>query len=94
MKITIDTKEDSHEDIKKVISMLQHLVGESALSNQGNIFSDNPNSNDQGVSVFSAMFGDDAPATKIEPSPVGPMTIPADSLDDNKYHDPVELEVY
>ncbi len=28
MKIAIDTKEDSLEDIKKVIRMLQHLVGE------------------------------------------------------------------
>ena len=29
MKIEIDTKHDSHEEIKKVISMLQHLVGDS-----------------------------------------------------------------
>jgi len=29
MKIEIDTKHDSHEEIKKVISMLQHLVGNS-----------------------------------------------------------------
>lgn len=28
MKIAIDTKEDSAEDIKKVIRMLQHLIGE------------------------------------------------------------------
>jgi hypothetical protein len=44
MKISIDTKEDSHDDIKKVIKMLEHLVGQSyspSYSNQGNIF-DNP----------------------------------------------------
>ncbi len=29
MKISIDTKEDSHEDIRKVVRMLQHLVGDS-----------------------------------------------------------------
>ena len=29
MKISIDTKEDSHEEIKKVIRMLQNIVGES-----------------------------------------------------------------
>jgi len=29
MKISIDTKEDSHEEIKKVIKMLQNLVGDS-----------------------------------------------------------------
>jgi len=29
MKVSIDTKEDSHDEIKKVISMLQNLVGDS-----------------------------------------------------------------
>ena len=29
MKITIDTKEDSHDDIRRVIKMLQNLVGDS-----------------------------------------------------------------
>ncbi len=29
MKLTIDTKEDSHEDLRKVISMLQNIVGDS-----------------------------------------------------------------
>ena len=29
MKISIDTKEDSHEEIAKVIRMLQNLVGDS-----------------------------------------------------------------
>jgi hypothetical protein len=27
MKITIDTKEDSHDDIKKVMQILTHMVG-------------------------------------------------------------------
>ena len=40
MKISIDTKEDSHGEIRKVIKMLQHLVGENSYSNQRNIFSD------------------------------------------------------
>lgn len=42
MKITIDTKEDSREDILRVIKMLQSLVGSESVSesytNQGNIF--------------------------------------------------------
>ncbi len=38
MKITIDTKEDSHEEIKKIIKMLSSLVGEEILTNQGNVF--------------------------------------------------------
>ena len=31
MIITVDTKHDSHEDIRKVISILRHLVGEGQL---------------------------------------------------------------
>lgn len=43
MKITIDTKEDSREDILRVIKMLQNLVsqgsnGSEVYTNQGNIF--------------------------------------------------------
>ena len=38
MKITIDTKEDSHEEIRKIIKMLSSLVGEEAFTNQGNVF--------------------------------------------------------
>ena len=58
MKISIDTKEDSHEDIKKVIKMLQHLVGESPFTNQPNIFED-PGSirtSEQQGNVFGNMF--------------------------------------
>ena len=35
MQITIDTANDSHENIKKAIKMLQSIVGEGALSNAG-----------------------------------------------------------
>lgn len=38
MKITIDTKEDSHEEIRKIIKMLSSLVGEETFTNQGNVF--------------------------------------------------------
>ena len=44
MKITIDTQQDTHEDIRKVIKMLQHLVGSESYSNYEskprNIFDD------------------------------------------------------
>lgn len=43
MKIEIDTKHDSPEEIKKVIKMLNHLVGENSYTNTQNIFED-PNS--------------------------------------------------
>ncbi len=68
MKITIDTKEDTHEDIRKVIKMLQHLVGEQSYTNQPNIFEDTDSpstdsSNDVSSSApegnaFVNMFGD------------------------------------
>jgi hypothetical protein len=40
MKITIDTKEDTHDEIKNVIKMLSSLVGHSIVGNQGNLFGD------------------------------------------------------
>ena len=41
MKLTIDTKEDSHDDLRKVIKMLQHIVGDSqeVFTNQPGILS-------------------------------------------------------
>ena len=77
MKISIDTKEDSHEEIRKVIRMLQHLVGESSYSNQSNIFdNDSPSlpssseseSSEGGTSAFGAMFGDDSNVVSPEVS--------------------------
>jgi len=44
MKITIDTKEDSHEEIKKIIRMLSSLVGHETSTNQGNIFENSDSS--------------------------------------------------
>jgi hypothetical protein len=40
MKITIDTKQDTHEDIKKVIRLLTHLIGDHPTTNQPNLFED------------------------------------------------------
>ena len=51
MKISIDTKEDSHEEIKKVISMLQNLVGDSQ-----EIFINDPQGT--AVSPMANIFGD------------------------------------
>ncbi len=76
MKISVDTKEDSHEDIRKIIRMLQNFVGDSAFSNQGNLFSDDgppsldleDSSSDEATNAFSAMFGDDSPPLPDLPS--------------------------
>ena len=58
MKITIDTKEDSHAEIQKVIKMLSSLVsGEEVMGNQGDIFDvDNATDTNQ---KSSDIFGDD-----------------------------------
>lgn len=54
MKIQIDTKEDSHEEIRKVIKMLSSLVGDQEImSNQSNIFSDNTQNDNQNSDIFS-----------------------------------------
>ena len=57
MEIKIDTKHDSHEDIRKVIKMLQHLIGDSqeVFTNQPSSQSDI--SQDTG-SAFNNIFGD------------------------------------
>jgi len=57
MKITIDTKEDSHEEIKKVIKMLSSLVGDAPVytNTSSNIFDDNtPSDSSQDSSTEAA----------------------------------------
>lgn len=65
VKITVDTKEDSHEEIKKVIKMLTALVDDRPYSNQGNIFEDaSPSIGESETpseptgSVFGNIFGE------------------------------------
>ena len=52
MKISLDTKEDSHEEIKKVIKMLQNLVGDSQ-----EVFTNQPEAI-QETSPIANIFGD------------------------------------
>ncbi len=59
MKITIDTKEDTHEEIRKVIRMLQQLVGESSYTNR-NLFGETQHSlqeSQESTNVFASLFG-------------------------------------
>ena len=62
MKLSIDTREDSHDDIKKVIRMLQHIVGENqeVFINQP-IMQASLNS-EPAASPFSNIFGDSSAA--------------------------------
>tara|TARA_Y100000310_G_C20190724_1_gene582373 strand:- start:192 stop:530 length:339 start_codon:yes stop_codon:yes gene_type:complete len=61
MKITIDTKEDSHEEIEHALSLLKSLVGKKVYTNSPNIFDSDSNS------VGSVV--DDAPASEAAPEP-------------------------
>lgn len=64
MKIEIDTKEDSHEEIQKVIRLLQHLVGDQE------VFSNSPSTaeSEATTSVFNNIFGDNSPVPETAPS--------------------------
>ncbi|MBI2650578.1 hypothetical protein HYX04_04655, partial [Candidatus Woesearchaeota archaeon] len=53
MKISVDTKEDSHDDIRKVIKMLQHLVGDSQ-----EVFTNQPEAAQEMASPIANIFGD------------------------------------
>jgi hypothetical protein len=83
MKIEIDTKHDSAEEIKKVIKMLQHLVGTSAYTNSPNIFEDSTSFGTSPVSsetsptqetsqgnAFLNMFGDTPTTSEAKEEPM------------------------
>ncbi len=55
MQITVDTKHDSHDDIRKVIAMLRHLVGEQDIFTNA---SPAPASQQQSAETFSNLFSD------------------------------------
>ena len=68
MKITIDTKEDSHSEIEKAIRLLQALI--SGKERYSNIFEDSsPSSSESSGGLFN-MFGDDSSIPKPEPPAV------------------------
>ena len=60
MRITVDTAHDSHDDIKKVIRMLQHLTGDSQ-----EVFTNNPQ---EAASPMANIFGDAGTSTEIAAS--------------------------
>ena len=63
MKITIDTKEDSHEEIQKAIRLLSALIGDKEIiSNQGDLFGndapgDSKGSDDSSSGGSGGIFG-------------------------------------
>ena len=55
MKITIDTKEDSHEEIQKVMQILSHFTNKTPISNYSSGSLETNGSSNEG---FMSMFGD------------------------------------
>ncbi|MFH1590754.1 MAG: hypothetical protein ABIC95_02395 [archaeon] len=69
MKITIDTKEESTKDIRKLIRMLQHIVGsESSYSTMDNGTSEESREPVVNPGLFS-MFDDNDTDRPGEPEP-------------------------
>ena len=78
MKITIDTKEDSPEDIRKTVAFLSSLA-DGAKEHHSNIFEDSGSSLDlpgadsesspepAGGNAFANMFGGDSDNTPVLP---------------------------
>ncbi|MBW2975903.1 hypothetical protein KY347_00495 [Candidatus Woesearchaeota archaeon] len=68
MKITIDTKEDSHEEIRKIIRMLSSLVGEEVISNQGDMFgsAQSGGSQSEGSDIFNMFSANSGNSTDSE----------------------------
>lgn len=76
MKITIDTKEDSATDIRKVIAMLSKMIEDD--TGHSNIFEDDspslgssePSSDSSPTNAFANMFGSsDSDDTPVLPTP-------------------------
>lgn len=83
MKLTIDTKEDSHEEIKKAIKMLSTIVGDehvytnsapkaavaNIFDNSGSMTTPDAPSEPVSGSVFGNIFGEPSSAAETtEPS--------------------------
>ena len=62
MRITVDTSHDSHDDIRKVIRMLHHLIGESQ-----EIFTNQPQPV-QETSPIANIFGNDSASAEATSS--------------------------
>lgn len=84
MKITIDTKEDSHDEIKRLIKMLSSFVGEQVMTNQGNIFEDKePTVGNQNV---FGMFDNNTQNSTAEEDKV-------EKTEENKEKEDIDLDI-
>lgn len=72
MKITIDTKEDSHEDIYKVMQILRHVVQKGPGGHIQRGFGDSPTAEPADTTDLMSMFANPEQANSSETSPSPP----------------------
>ena len=86
MKLEINTKEDSHDEIRKVIKMLQHIVGDSS-----EVFTNQPivsTAAETSQNAFVNMFGDSS--TPAASESVSAETQPVPEITEAKSSDSTE----
>lgn len=98
MKITIDTKSDSHDDIRKVISLLSRMIDEEKPARAADIFGNNTSSSSADsapVNAFASIFGEEPKTnTSIQESAEEPKTINLDDPSDEESDDIPEVIPY
>ena len=70
MKITIDTKEDSPEDLRRIINLLSELINQKQPQNVG--FFDSPQSDPSQTETSNLMSMFDQPTTQPASQPTQP----------------------
>jgi len=88
MKITIDTKEDSHEEIRRVIKMLSSLVGEKEFMSNQDIFSDDASKQSNGAfNIFNSPDSDEKYKINQQEKKEQPESLGLDIPDLEEYDD-------
>ena len=82
MRVTVDTAHDSHEDLKKVIRMLQHLTGENQ-----EIFT---NEQTAAASPMANIFGDTGASPETATSPEASQETPQASQETSEASESTE----
>ena len=79
MKITIDTKTDSHSEIKKMISLLENLM----VTTHSTIVGDSPSKMDASPEMFSMFSNSNENKVEEKTEEKKPETFDVDDLLDN-----------
>ena len=86
MQISVDTKHDSQEDIRKVIAMLQHLVGDKVvITNAPSAPSESPEQ--QSNDMFANLFEDSSQSPPQEPSSAPQIVQPSEKKMEDLFSD-------